>query len=114
MAAVSNEQTRQCMFDMLKACDRLDADGVASYFSQDAYFSFGELPVLDGKSKIAESMRVMFSNYSKVNHSIHEVISAPDHVVALATVYYTMKNGVDIAVKACLVTQSRQRQVEIP
>ncbi|KIK61252.1 hypothetical protein GYMLUDRAFT_85180 [Collybiopsis luxurians FD-317 M1] len=116
MVAVSdtNEQTRQCMLDMFKACDRLDVDDVASHFSEDAYFTIGGLPALDSRSKIAESMRFMFSNYLKVNHSIHEVIFAPDHVVALGTIYYTVKNGVDITVKACMVIQSRQRQVEIP
>ncbi|KIK51417.1 hypothetical protein GYMLUDRAFT_50577 [Collybiopsis luxurians FD-317 M1] len=38
------------------------------------------------------------------------VIFAPDHVVALVTAYYTVKNGVDIAVKVCMIMQTRQRQ----
>ncbi|KAF5343871.1 hypothetical protein D9757_014107 [Collybiopsis confluens] len=127
-STVSERQKRTslCMSEMFEACDRLDVNGIIGLFSEDASFTFGGLATLETKPNIAESMRSMFANYSKMNHEYSErlfppptsptepvptaVIFASDHVVALGTILYTVKNGEEVSVKVCAVVQSRQRQ----
>jgi uncharacterized protein (TIGR02246 family) len=78
---------------MCAAADANDADSFASYFSDDAYFRFGNAEPLSGKAAIAEATAATVSATYPVRHRVDQVVEVGSQVFCRFTILATKPDG---------------------
>jgi ketosteroid isomerase-like protein len=110
-----NELTRQrvvrAMFDAL---DRGDIEQMVRYMTDDVSTTFGNLPVLTGKTAFHTMFRDVAASITAVRHDIDDlwqVEQDPDVLVARMTVTYIRHDGSAISLPCCNVFRMRAHLV---
>lgn len=93
------------MKELFETVDAMDAQGFATYFTEDAHFRFGNAPSLNGRAAIASSIEDFFSNLKGLRHTIHDVWEIDDAVISEVEVIYTRLDGTEVQLPAATVAR---------
>ena len=78
------------LFDSI---DRMDADDMASFLTENARFRFGNAEPVTGKKLIRDVVAGFFSTIKALKHKILKVWQFEDTVICQGEVTYTRKDG---------------------
>ena len=78
------------LFDSI---DRMDADDMASFLTENARFRFGNAEPVTGKKQIRDVVAGFFSTIKALKHRILKVWQFEDTVICQGEVTYTRKDG---------------------
>lgn len=78
---------------LFDAIDRMDADDMASFLTENARFRFGNAEPVTGKKQIRDVVAGFFSTIKGLKHRILKVWQFEDAVICQGEVTYTRKDG---------------------
>ena len=78
---------------IFETVDRMDAEGFASFFTEDGLFTFGNAPTVKGRSEIATSVDGFFASIKALEHRLLDTWSVPGVDVVEVEVTYTRLDG---------------------
>lgn len=89
---------RDWIAELFAAIDRQDADAFAGFFTEDAIFAFGNLPVVEGRAAIRDFVAGFFGSVHALSHTVPDAWRAGSAVVCRGMVTYTRHDGSTLAV----------------
>ena len=88
---------------MFAVVDRLDADGFAEYYAEDAVLRFGNAEPVHGREAIRRTYAEFFATLDGLRHDPQHYVHQDGTHLMEATVTYTRKDGSLVAVPAMSV-----------
>jgi ketosteroid isomerase-like protein len=98
-------------FAIFAAFDAKDYTGLASWVTDDVRLQIGNAPVVDGKANFVEALQAFFGSVASVRHTITNVWSDADAVIAELSVQYTRLDGAELTLPCCNVFRVRDGAV---
>lgn len=92
--------------------DRMDAEGFAEFFTEDASFRFANQDPVVGRGAIAGFGTAIFSSLRAIAHEIHVVWEVPGALVNEGHVTYTRPDGKQIRLPFMTVSEMRGPKIE--
>lgn len=74
---------------LFQTIDRQDADGFATFLSEDTIFRFGNSAPVEGKTNARETVRSFLASIKNIRHDVLETWEQPDAVMCHGVVTYT-------------------------
>jgi ketosteroid isomerase-like protein len=98
-------------YAIFAAFDAKDIDSLAAWVTDDVRLQIGNAPAADGKTQFVESLRAFFASVKSVEHSISNVWSDIDAIIAELNVRYTRLDGTELTLPCCNVFRVRDGAV---
>ena len=98
-------------YAIFAAFDAKDFAALAAWVTEDVRLQIGNAPVVDGKARFVEALQAFFASVASVRHTITNVWSDADAVIAELRVHYTRLDGVELTLPCCNVFRVRDGAV---
>ena len=82
-------ETPESIKQLFSKIDQKDAEGFASFVTENAHFKFGNAPEVVGKQNIQEAVANFFGSIQEIRHNIIATWSVPGTVICQGEVTYT-------------------------
>jgi ketosteroid isomerase-like protein len=93
------------------AFDAKDTGALAALMTDDVRLQIGNAHVVNGKAEFVEALEVFFSSLARFRHSVTNVWSDLDAVIAELKVHYTRLDGTELTLPCCNVFRLRDGAV---
>ena len=97
--------------EIFETVDRMDANGFASFFTDDGLFRFGNAPTVKGRGEIAESVDQFFASIKALSHRVIGQWSSDGVDIAEVEVTYTRHDGSRVDLMAACVFRLQGEQI---
>ena len=88
---------------LFRTVDARDADGFASFLTDDASFVFANSEPVRGREAVREAVAGFFRSIAGLSHDLHATWVHPDAAVTHGRVTYTRHDGSELAVPFAVV-----------
>ncbi len=75
--------------NLFKTVDELDVKGFLSFLTDDATFTFANVPGVTGHDEIGAFIGGFFSSINGIHHVLHDTWEHPDTIICRGEVTYT-------------------------
>ena len=89
--------------EIFKTVDRMDAQGFASYFTEDGLFTFGNWPTVKGRDEVAGSVDNFFSSIKGLEHRLIDTWSVEGVDIVEVEVTYTRHDDSTVDLTAACI-----------
>ncbi len=96
---------------LFRSLDARDAEGFISFLTEDASFTFGNVPTVTGHTAIRGCITAYFSGVRAIAHTLQDGWISGNSVICAGRVTYTRHNGSKLTVPFCNVLTIRDDAV---
>ncbi len=96
---------------LFRSLDARDAEGFLSFLTEDASFTFGNVPTVTGHTAIRGCITAYFSGVHAIAHTLQDGWISGNSVICAGRVTYTRHNGSKLTVPFCNVLTIRDDAV---
>ena len=89
---------KEKIVNLFKTIDKKDADGFASFLTEDASFKFANAPAVIGKQNIQDAVTVFFSSIKGLCHKISRIWEEENFVICEGEVTYIKLDGIELTI----------------
>jgi ketosteroid isomerase-like protein len=89
------------------AFDAKDIDALAALMTDDVRLQIGNADVVHGKAQFVDALQAFFASVTSFRHTVTNVWSDLDAVIAELTVHYTRLDGRELTLPCCNVFRVR-------
>ncbi len=82
--------------ELFASIDAQDAEAFAGFLTNDATFTFGNAPGVQGSAAIIAAVGDFFASIKALKHELTLVVSQPDVIVCCGTVTYTRHDDAEV------------------
>jgi ketosteroid isomerase-like protein len=93
------------------AFDAKDIGSLAALMTDDVRLQIGNADIVDGRAEFVEALQVFFGSVAGFRHSVTNVWSDVDAVIAELKVHYTRLDGTELTLPCCSVFRLRDGAV---
>ncbi|MDH3589134.1 MAG: nuclear transport factor 2 family protein [Gammaproteobacteria bacterium] len=79
--------------DLFASIDRRDAEGFSGFLTEDARFSFGNQPPVEGRAAVRDAVGAFFDSIAGLEHRVERVWEYGESVVCHGEVSYQRLDG---------------------
>ena len=97
--------------ELFATVDRMDAEGFASFFTDDGLFRFGNAPTVKGRIEIAEAVGQFFASIKGLRHRILDEWSADGVDIVEVEVTYTRHDDSQVDLSAACIFRLEGQQI---
>ena len=97
--------------EIFETIDRMDAEGFASFFTEDGLFRFGNAPTVKGRGEIAQAVDQFFASIKGLTHRTIDQWSSEGVDIAEVEVTYTRHDDAQVDLMAACVFRLDGKQI---
>ena len=95
------DNLNQWIHDLFDSIDSKNTEKFSGFLTEDVQFRFGNMPVTQGKSTVAEQVNYFFNSLKTLKHTINDFWLMDDAISCHGTVTYTRHDNSTLTVPFC-------------